>query len=280
VPTDVVDRRAELRADCAQCVGLCCVALPFVRSADFAMDKPAGMPCRHLAGDDRCAIHDRLRSAGFPGCDVFDCFGAGQQVVQITFGGRSWRNGPAVAVPMFGAFATLRAVHEMRWHLADAADRELPDHLAGEVDRRTRQLAGLSSADETGLEAVDVGALRTEVGDLLGRVSASVRQDLGGPDLSGRDLAVRVFRDHPLRGADLRGSLLIAADLRGTDLREADLLGADLRGADLGGADLTGALFVTTPQLAGAHGDQATRIPRPVRRPSHWSVSSDDPREP
>jgi hypothetical protein len=270
VRTDAVDRRAELRADCRRCVGLCCVALPFVRSADFAIDKPAGMPCRHLADDDRCAIHDRLRPQGFPGCDVFDCFGAGQQVMQVTFGGGTWRDGPTVAAPMFDAFSTLRAVHEMRWYLADAADRELPDDLAGEVDQRARELEGLSAAAGESLAAVDVGDLRANVGDLLGRVSARLRQGLDGPDLSGRDLAGRAFRGQRLRGASLRGSLLIGADLRGSDLRDADLLGADLRGADLGAADLTDALFVTGPQLAGARGDRSTRIPAAVRRPSHW----------
>ena len=129
-----MDRRAELRSDCSRCAGLCCVALPFARSADFAIDKPGGMPCRHLRDDDRCAIHDRLRPEGFPGCEVFDCFGAGQQVVQVTFGGRSWRDGADVAGPMFAAFDTMRAVHEMRWYLADASSRDLPVDLAEEVD--------------------------------------------------------------------------------------------------------------------------------------------------
>ncbi len=135
MPTNAADRRAELRADCSRCAGLCCVALPFVRSADFAIDKPAGMPCRHLQVDDRCRIHDRLGPEGFPGCEVFDCFGAGQQVVQVTFGGRSWRDGDAVAGPMFAAFDTLRAVHEMRWYLADAVVPRLPADLTEEVDR-------------------------------------------------------------------------------------------------------------------------------------------------
>ncbi|MFD2352498.1 hypothetical protein ACFSTC_29280 [Nonomuraea ferruginea] len=46
----------ELKADCASCSGLCCVALPFSRSADFAVDKaaeravpqpPRRLPLRH-----------------------------------------------------------------------------------------------------------------------------------------------------------------------------------------------------------------------------------------
>src|SRR5689334_3344752 len=125
----------ELRADCSRCTGLCCVALPLTRSADFAIDKAAGVPCRHLAGDFRCRIHDRLRPAGFPGCEVFDCFGAGQRVVQDVYPGRHWRDaGPA----MFDAFAGLRVLHELLWHLGEARTwpaaaplhRELHDALA------------------------------------------------------------------------------------------------------------------------------------------------------
>ena len=170
----------------------------------------------------------------------------------MTFGGRSWRDDPEVAAPMFGAFATLRAVHEMRWYLADAASRSLAGDLAGEVGVAADRLADTSGWPAGRLAGLDVDAVRTEVGDLLGRVSAAVREGLGGPDLRGCDLVGRDLRNETLRGADLRSSLLIGADLRGTDLRMADLLGADLRGARLGGADLDDALFLTGPQLAAA----------------------------
>jgi uncharacterized protein YjbI with pentapeptide repeats len=271
MPTDAVDRRADLRADCGRCVGLCCVALPFARSTDFAFDKAAGMPCPHLTRDDRCEIHARLRGEGFPGCEVFDCFGAGQRVVQVTFGGRSWRDGPEIARGMFDAFGTLRAVHEMRWYLADAADRDLPDELTREVAEAAERLATVSNAGAEELARFDVNGVRAEVGALLDRVSARVRAGLGGPDLRGRDLAGRALRAESLRGGDLRGALLLGADLQSADLRSADLLGADLRGADLRGADLTDAVFVTAPQLAAAHGDATTRIPEALNPPRHWN---------
>ena len=54
----------ELRADCERCVGLCCVALPFTASADFAFDKEAGEPCRNLTADLRCGIHSRPAKPG------------------------------------------------------------------------------------------------------------------------------------------------------------------------------------------------------------------------
>jgi uncharacterized protein YjbI with pentapeptide repeats len=271
MPTDALDRRADLRADCRRCVGLCCVALPFARSADFALDKLAGMPCPHLTVGDRCEIHARLRGEGFAGCEVFDCFGAGQRVVQVTFGGRSWRDGPAVARQMFDAFATLRAVHEMRWYLADAAARDLPEGLVREVREAVERLARVSDLGADDLARLDVAGARAEIGGLLGRVSSAVRAGLGGPELRGHDLAGQALRGRSLHGADLRGALLLGADLSGAGLRTADLLGADLRGADLRGADLTHALFVTAPQLAAAHGDTTTRIPEALDPPRHWN---------
>ncbi|HXL19535.1 MAG TPA: hypothetical protein VN961_18625, partial [Streptosporangiaceae bacterium] len=97
--------RRVLRADCGRCFGLCCVAPAFSASADFAIDKPAGHPCPHLGAGFRCGIHNDLRRHGFPGCAVYDCFGAGQQVSQVTFAGRDWRQDRQAATQMFAVFA-------------------------------------------------------------------------------------------------------------------------------------------------------------------------------
>src|SRR5713226_2404417 len=90
-------RRLELRADCERCFALCCVAPAFSASADFAIDKDAGEPCPNLTTDFRCSIHSRLRNKGFPGCAVYDCFGAGQKVSQVTYEGKDWRHAPRTA---------------------------------------------------------------------------------------------------------------------------------------------------------------------------------------
>ena len=81
----------EFMSDCGRCAGLCCVAPAFARSADFALDKPAGRACPNLLADFRCGIHDRLDRSGFHGCVVFECFGAGPHLVQITTGDRQRR---------------------------------------------------------------------------------------------------------------------------------------------------------------------------------------------
>jgi Pentapeptide repeats (8 copies) len=217
----------ELAADCARCVGLCCVVLHFARSEDFAFDKPAGEPCRHLAADHRCRIHHRLQEGGMRGCVAYDCFGAGQAATQT---GR------------IESFGVLEQVHEIAWYLHDALDRgALVSDLLAETE-------ALAERPQPTVALLD--DLRSRVSPALGAVAAAARAPYAAPRrAAGTDLAGADLAGHDLRGADLRGALLIGAGLRGAELADADLLGADLRGADLGGADLSRALFVTRRQL-------------------------------
>lgn len=266
------DRRANLLADCGRCVGLCCVALPFAVSADFAMEKSAGVPCPNLGGDFGCGIHASLSEHGFGGCTVFDCFGAGQQVSQVTYAGRDWRTDAATAAGMFRAFAVMRQLHEFLFYLAEALTRG----PAEAIHPRLRQIAAeterLAGSDASTILNADLPAHRARVDALLRQVSTLVRSTAAGsrPDRSRRDLIGADLRAVDLRGADLRGALLIGADLRGADLGSADLIGADLRAADLRGADLTESLFLTWSQLNAARGDRSTRFPDILGRPEHW----------
>jgi hypothetical protein len=273
-PSDLAARRRDLRADCSRCAGLCCVAPAFAASADFAVDKPAGQPCRHLHGDFRCGIHDRLRPSGFPGCTVFDCFGAGQQLTQVTFGGRTWRETPELASAMFTTFPVMRQLQELRWYLAEALSLPAAAPLNEELCRAEQGAERLAGGRAEELAAVDVGTLRRDVGDLLARVSELARAGLPhrARDRQDADLMGARLRGADLRGASLRGAYLIGADLRDADLRSADLLGADLRAADLRGADLGGCLFLTRPQVEAARGDAATVLPGALVRPAHWAA--------
>ncbi|OII59654.1 hypothetical protein BJP40_12935 [Streptomyces sp. CC53] len=264
--------RPDLRADCGSCFGLCCVALPFSRSADFAADKPAGTPCGHLRDDYRCGIHDRLRESGYPGCTVYDCFGAGQKVSQVTFGGRGRHEEPDSARRMYAVFPVMRQLQELLRYAAEALDLAAAGPVRAELHRVHDRIEALTLGDADAVLAVDVAAERACVGALLGRASELARASVPGRrgDHRGADLMGARLRGAKLRGASLRGAYLIGADLTGADLRDADLLGADLRDARLAGADLRGALFVTQAQVDGARGDGATRLPATLRRPSHW----------
>ncbi len=279
--------RPALRGDCERCAALCCVTLPLTASADFAIDKPAGVPCPHLLPDDRCDIHGQLRECGFAGCAAYDCFGAGQQVTHAILTPAHWRSSAAQlerVTRVFPLAAQLRAILD---HLIDA-DERLPLDVPGAQELRpylqaarehTHQVAQDAASDRP---VVGRATLRAQIYPLLRqaseliRAAAAAQAQVGPPDrraAPGADLVGARLRGAGLAGADLRGAYLIGADLRQADLRWADLLGADLRGARLEGADLTGVLFLTQPQLDSTQGDRATLLPNRVDVPAHWSGS-------
>jgi uncharacterized protein YjbI with pentapeptide repeats len=265
-----VDRR-NLRADCERCFALCCVVPAFAASADFAITKRARQACPNLRSDLRCGIHTRLRQQGFRGCAVYDCFGAGQQVSQVTFGGQDWRQAPQTAEQMFSVFPIVRAFHELLWYLTEALalqpDRPLRDALSRAIEETER----LTHTDPDTLLALDVAAYQQDINVLLVGASEHARAGIRKKkDYRGAALFGAKLKGANLRGANLRGAFLIAADLRGADLRLADFTGADLRDADLRGADLTGSIFLIQLQLDAAKGDSETKVPASLTRPAHW----------
>jgi uncharacterized protein YjbI with pentapeptide repeats len=265
----------SLRADCESCFALCCVAPAFSASADFAIDKPAGQACPHLQPDFRCDIHTHLREQGFRGCTVYDCFGAGQKVSQVTFGGQDWRRAPQTAPQMFEVFPIMRDLHELLWYLTEALTLRPALPLHSELSLAMEDTERLTHSSPDSLRELDVEALRQDVNVLLLRTSELVRAGVRPKkmDRRGADLIGAKLKGADLRGASLRGAHLIGADLRGADLRMADLTGADLRAADLRGANLTESIFLIQSQLDAAKGDTETTFPPALTRPRHWSPS-------
>nr|WP_308015318.1 hypothetical protein [Cellulomonas chengniuliangii] len=169
----------------------------FSRSSDFAIDKPAGRPCPNLQRDCRCGIHSELDQRGFHGCTVFDCFGAGQKVVQTVFAGRDWHEDPAVAQQMFAVLPVVRQLHELLWHLAEALALDLPAGLRAELAAAGERIDALTRQAPVALAAVEPGDEFQRANPLLQRASEHVRA-----------------RVRP-RGADRRGAQLMGANLRG-----------------------------------------------------------------
>lgn len=278
-PTVPDRERLDLRADCSRCFALCCVALPFARSNDFAFTKAAGDPCVNLQGDFRCGIHTTLREKGFPGCTVYECFGAGQKVAQVTFHGTDWRAEPGSARLVFDVFATMRHLHELLWYLTEALDLHPSGPLAAQLRAALDATERLTLAEPETIAGVDVAAHRADVNTLLLAASEAAREPVVRarstrlPKRVGRgaDLLGARMPGADLSGANLRGAVLVAADLSRATLYRADLVGADLRDTDLRGADLSGALFLTQMQVQAARGDASTRIPAALDRPAHWA---------
>jgi uncharacterized protein YjbI with pentapeptide repeats len=261
----------SLRADCINCFGLCCVALPYAKSADFALDKEAGTPCPNLQSDYRCGIHKNLRKEGFRGCVGYECFGAGQKVSQVTYRGNDWRDHPALAKEMFDVFPIMQQLHEMLCYLQEALSLEEAQPIFKELQSALEETEKLTNLNPQSILALNVPAHRAIVNDLLLRTSELVRAKVSAKkNVKRRDFIGANLKGADFRGANLRGGLLIAADLRKSDLRMADLIGADMRDADLRGSNLTGSLFLTQAQVNSAKGDRSTKLPSALKIPEHW----------
>jgi uncharacterized protein YjbI with pentapeptide repeats len=269
-PTSEGDR-LHLKADCKNCFALCCVAPAFSASADFAINKNAGQACPNLQPDFRCGIHTHLRQQGFRGCTVYDCFGAGQKVSQVTFGGQDWHQAPRTAKQMFEAFLIVRDLHELLWYLTEALTLQPASSLHNELSLARQEIERLTHHDPAALMELDVATYRRDINALLLLTSELVRAEVRHKkDHRGADLIGAKLKGADLRGANLRGAYLIEADLRDADLRMADLIGVDFRGADLRGADLTKSIFLIQSQLDAAKGNTKTKIPPLLMRPRHW----------
>lgn len=272
----------NLRADCENCFGLCCVALYFSASEGFPIDKAAGYPCLNLQPDFRCCVHKSLRERGLKGCIAFDCFGAGQKVAQVSFGGHDWRKVPEGAKQMFEVFLIMRQLHELLWYLTEALTLQPAHPIHGALSSMLDETERLTRLSPDSLMELDVVEHRADVNTLLLKTSELVRAQArrGQKAHSGRqktfgrgaNLIAADLRRIDLRGANLRGACLIAADLRGTDLGGADFIGADFRDADLRGADFTKSIFLTQAQLNVAKGNTSTKLPSSLTRPTLWGT--------
>lgn len=272
--------RQNLRVDCQNCFGFCCVALYFSASEGFPVDKDAGKPCPNLKSDFSCNVHKDLRSLGLKGCTSYDCFGAGQKVAKDTYGGHDWHQVPESAKQMYEVFLIMRQIHEMLWYLTEALTLQDACKIHEEIITMLKATEDLTLLSPDALIVLDLAAHRAGVNALILQASELVRANIRkgrtaisrsqkvlgrGLDLIGADL-----RKTNLRGVNLRGAYLIAADLRGGDLSGADLIGADLRDADIRGANLTNSIFLTQAQINTTKGDSDTKLPRALTRPAYW----------
>ncbi|UJW83918.1 hypothetical protein [Devosia sp. SL43] len=160
---------SELQSDCSQCVGLCCVALSFDRSDRFGHDKVAGEPCYHLDAAFRCSIHARREALGYDGCEAFECLGAGQRATAV-FATRNWRRDPAVARQLYGRFALLTKLQEMRQALMTAVDLELPGNLDGERLSLLERIIVLADGHDENIDSA-AAAVLAQAKDFLRRLA-------------------------------------------------------------------------------------------------------------
>ncbi|WP_206239295.1 hypothetical protein [Novosphingobium terrae] len=159
----------SLLPDCTHCAALCCMALAFDRSSQFAIDKEAGQACPNLHADGGCTIHARRADLGFHGCISFDCLGAGQRATAL-FAGRDWRSDPSLIEPISGAFSALLRVHKYLSMLDLVATLDMFGAERENAAALRRRL------EEIDLQSDDMAALQTRIDGFLQSLKGYVQE--------------------------------------------------------------------------------------------------------
>lgn len=157
----------NLDPDCISCAALCCAVFAFDKSESFGVDKAAGEVCPNLTGANLCRIFEDRANAGFRGCVSYTCYGAGQRVTQEVFGGKTWRDDPALMHRMGAALSVLRRVHEQLVLLRAARHLPLAAEDMQDLEDLEARLMPESGWTEADLESYPVDKAVGEVSDFL-----------------------------------------------------------------------------------------------------------------
>lgn len=262
----------SLKIDCKKCSGLCCTALYFSKSEGFPNNKPAGKPCTNLMSDYSCAVHKNLMQYNLKGCMAFDCLGAGQKVTSDIYGGVSWKDRPEAASEIFKVFLAVWQLHQMVWYLAEASAVIPAEKLADDIDALICEYRQITTLAPAQLLQIDIEEYRTRVNRILKKAGElTAKSIVPGKNADKRsDYMGRNFKKANLNGRDFSMSLMIAANLEGCSLYGTNFLGADMRDTNIKNADLSESLFLTQAQVNAAQGNENTKLPRTLCRPSSW----------
>lgn len=237
----------NLKINCENCCGLCCVSLFFAKVDGFPYDKDAGLPCKNMDEYFKCKIHSELVPKGMKGCLSFDCFGAGQKVTAL-YKRLNWSQNPEIAQEMFLVFNIMQQLNQMLWYLKQADLEELSNEIEALTNLSPKELAKLD------LEKYHV-------------IVYSQLKEIVNPKGEPKVLLGKDFGHSNLDGEDFSGACLIASNLEGCSLDSTIFLGADMRDVNIRNTDLSKAGFLTQWQINSAKGNINTKLPAELSIP-------------
>ena len=153
----------ETRSDCGRCAALCCIAYPSEDMPGFSAIKSAGEPCPKLGGNGLCTIYEHRAEEGFAGCIRFECFGAGQHVVQHLFEGKDWRSEPALLGAMIESFLAMRPVSDLAFLVSRALAALPDDATVARLHALDSELAEIASTRETLRDTARIGEVKRSI---------------------------------------------------------------------------------------------------------------------
>ncbi len=261
----------SFKCDCANCSGLCCVALFFSKVDGFPINKSAGYPCINLLKDYRCKIHPELESRKMKGCIGYDCLGAGQHVTQVIYKGNTWSDTPDKSTEIFDVFTAVFDLFQIRYYLEESlliiTAQSLEKPLKSLIDENNNVCKG--SPDD--ILSFDLEEYRDRANTVLKQVCKLLGENLNTDTHKiPKSFFGGIFKGKNMSGADLSAKLLIAADFENCLFNGTVLLGSDTRDTNFNNADLSQAVFLTQGQINSAKGNRNTKLPPYLDYPSTW----------
>jgi len=167
--------------------------------------------------------------------------------------------------------------------LTDLAGANLVEaNLVGAILYRARlRDADLTGSDLTKAEGSRADFENATLTDAILTKSELLRANFSGAVLinailSKAELGRAVFADANLTGVDLSYSNIARADFTNAELEHADFLRAYTFLTRVEGVDLSQAIGLTQEQLELACGDDKTRLPAGLEKPTSWPCAHED----
>lgn len=261
----------EFKSECSKCSGLCCTALFFSKLDGFPENKVAGKPCINLQKDYKCRIHKNLEKNNMRGCIGYDCFGAGQKVIQHIYNGHGLYETPDKAQEIFDVFIVMFQLCQIGYFLAEAMTIKGAEAIRKDLEKLYKENRLMCEKSPEEILSADMDKYRDRVNVYLKKASSLMKDHHGFNNKKcPRDFMGKNYKNKDITGFDLSTKLLIAADFQNCDFSGVNLLGADTRDTNFSGGDLREAVFLTQGQINAARGDRNTRLPQHLSYPVTW----------
>ena len=256
------DQYQSVTSDCTKCFGLCCIALFFSKMDGFPCNKEAGEFCLYLQENYRCDIHKQLAKKKLSGCIGYDCFGAGNYVVQKWYLNELWISEEKVQRQMFAVFIVVTKLLQIRFYLIEACN--VNSKYQKQVEQLLEENDTLIKQDVKQILLIDTNLYREKVNETLKQIVISLglkkeQQYIG-----------KSYRNKDMRNYDFSAKLLLRTDFTNAALEGSSFLAADTRDANFSNCDLRKVLFLSQSQVNCAIGNKNTKLPTHLVSPVTW----------
>lgn len=261
----------SLKTNCSQCSGLCCTALFFSEMDGFPENKQAGKPCLNLQKNFRCKIHGELEKRKMKGCIGYDCFGAGQQVTQSIYSGKTWQNTPGQAKEIFDVYIAVFQLYQIRYFLLEAMAILPAKVLRNNIKPLIEENEIICNSKPQDIVKFNIENHRSKANVFLKQVCNLLQKSLCCRNTKcPSDFLGKNFENKDFSGLDFSTKLLIAANFNNCVFTGTIFLGADTRDADFSNVDLRDAVFLSQGQVNSAKGNRNTKLPQYLDYPFAW----------